>query len=789
MRDFKLFLMNRPKRFLFIFDIIILFITITSIVFIVILAIGMFKTFYAILISLILIIIIIFIFNIRIKLSDSRFDLGILVILLIAVIFRFQPYLFLAGGQDQGWYICMSKNFEENGTYDFRDQFRDELNPEQKSYYDKSNNGWFAGLVELGNSKYSACFYPLHPLWMATFGKIFGDENRVYSLLLFSLLSIIAFYFLAYEISNHNKYTAYLIGIFLAANPLHVFMSKYPCAEIVALAFMSLSIYYLVRYVKSLNEENGGLFNIIISILLFNCFLYTRISAFLYVPFYCFTAFIGILFINDKKIKKNLLIYLAILLIMFLISTFYYYIFIRPLYNMLLGFIAPLFRRYQQYWNIILIVLFLIYILFLLIINYINTLIKKEDWKKLIIRIFYFLISVIFIVTIVYNLFIFYNIGFTSNMADHRWEIGGNGFRDIRVMTLYNIGLYLSPIGILVLFYAFYYYRKKLKPVFLLLLSFITLFWFYNLLYSPYISYQFYYSRYLISEVIPYSLLLIALFLGDILLNNRQKFIRIVNYIFIILITGYFLFYSSFQFLGKESASQLFFYQLKKLVHTNDVLLYQEPYNFNYHIIGTPLKYYYNFNLVRLFDINGFDDMKIFSQGFDNVYILSLYKENDNEFRKYLGSFTYQFGYFFNGTHQHYQDNPIKPSKKSFQLPFYSAMIPSQYCEWERTYYLYQFNKKAQYKTNKLIVVRPGAVYPEQLVNYHDDNIWTKGDAIIKELNITLEKNYKFVAIHTYGWNPNKNNIKLLQLHFYINQKELKYKLFKNDTFYFTMHQ
>jgi hypothetical protein len=141
------------------------------------------------------------------------------------------------GGQDQGVYVNMSKAFEDRGEVFQIDQVRNKLKQENiKTIYDASNlgngvveknkyeGGFLPGvyIVDKANSKNVFQFYHLHPLWMAIFGKIFGDHNRVYALVFFSLISIISFYLLAFELTN-NRGLAFITGCFLAINPLHVF--------------------------------------------------------------------------------------------------------------------------------------------------------------------------------------------------------------------------------------------------------------------------------------------------------------------------------------------------------------------------------------------------------------------------------------------------------------------------------------------------------------------------------------------------------------------------------------
>ena len=73
--------------------------------------------------------------------------LPVLLLILIAVLFRSEPYLYIMGGQDQGVYVNMSKAFEDRGEVFQIDQVRNKLKQENiKTIYDGSNLG--NGVVE-----------------------------------------------------------------------------------------------------------------------------------------------------------------------------------------------------------------------------------------------------------------------------------------------------------------------------------------------------------------------------------------------------------------------------------------------------------------------------------------------------------------------------------------------------------------------------------------------------------------------------------------------------------------
>jgi hypothetical protein len=168
----------------------------------------------------------------KINIKNNTHILPILMLLLIALLFRSEPYHYVAGGQDEGVYVNMSQYYDKYGKIFITDETRENLTDELKKSYDSMNlrienrnnvrvedqkeGAYLPGVYvkDQQNSEYVFQFYQLHPLWMSIFGKIFGDENRVYSLVFFSLLSLVAFYLLAFEFTK-RKGLAFCAGALL----------------------------------------------------------------------------------------------------------------------------------------------------------------------------------------------------------------------------------------------------------------------------------------------------------------------------------------------------------------------------------------------------------------------------------------------------------------------------------------------------------------------------------------------------------------------------------------------
>ncbi len=780
---------NSRNKDIALIDIIVLFTCIVSIISIILLSCNLFKSLTVIIFSFIILavilFIIIFVFKYKFQIKDKRFDIIILPVLFIAVLFRFQPYLYLAGGQDEGLYIAMSKQFEEQGKYVFADRFREKLSENEKIIYDNDKNGIFPGVVNLGNNNRTMHFYPLHPMLMAIFGNILGDDNRVYSLVFLSLLSVIAFYLIAYEISGKRKFPAYLAALFIAMNPLLTFMSKFPVSEMTALAFSSFSFYYLLKYYQDSKEEKYGNLYPVLSFLLFNSLCYTRISAFMYIPFFLILPVIIMIFVKNRKVKMGLILTIFSIILFFVLSILYYYHFEPIVYS---GWLYRyIIRVFGKNWMLI----SGFFLLFTVLILIISSIIFKKD-KNIFIKEFFLnninlIFFIAFLVLLVLSGIDFYQLGFTSKYTSIRWEYGNQGFRDIRFTAIYNIFLYLSPIGFFVVFYALSFFIKHKNPLINLLIGFILLFWSYVLIFNKIVNYQFYYARYFSTEVIPYTLLFLALSFDRFLNICNNRYGKTFLYFLISFMLVYFGFFASFQFLGKEGADTGFFTQLKGKIAENDILFYNEPYEFSYNIIGTPLKYYYDLNLLNLNDLNNIELINAFVGSGKSIFVLSPYRVGNLNYLEYLDEYKYENGFYFNGTHLHYQDNNIKPSIRTLELPFYRYLIPSQYCVWERIYYLYKLNKKSVYFHRSYSIIRPREMMSGHLLNFYNDYIWTSGDGIIKDLNINLQADNKYIVIQTFGWNPDRNIRNSINLNVFIEGINLKYITFKNNAYYFIL--
>ena len=184
----------------------------------------------------------------------------LLLVLVAALPFRTEPFPTIEDDRDQGVYASMSAHLQREGTAFVDDRLPEAL-PDQRSreiYRAGAPADSDAGNPERPDLHLSPTgdgdvfrVAPLHPLWMAIFAEAFGDAARFHALGFFGLLGVLGLSLLAFELTG-SRPAAFAAGILVATNPLHVFFSRSPASEAVALAFSSLGFYYLARALRGM---------------------------------------------------------------------------------------------------------------------------------------------------------------------------------------------------------------------------------------------------------------------------------------------------------------------------------------------------------------------------------------------------------------------------------------------------------------------------------------------------------------------------------------------------------
>jgi len=632
--------MPKDNPRLHIFESVFLFVVLVSISSLFLLVLNRFSSINAVLLGSIVFVFFSAVFKFKFALSDERFGRGIFIILIVALFFRAEPYLWVMGGQDQGIYVNMSATYERTGSTFITDEVRENIDSAKiRDYYDTNNQmnirmvreKQYEGehlpgvyIKDLSESEYVFQFYPLHSIWMAIFGKFLGTSNRVYSLVFFSFISIVAFYLLGFELSGEKKLPGYLAAAFLAVNPLHAYFSKFPVSEVVFLAFSSSAFYFLVRYYKDSLKGRIRPFYLFLSAGLMACLFFTRISGFMYIPLFYLLLLTSVLFKQRGGVRKQFITYVLAVFGLYGISVLYgltySYPYSRDIYWLTFA------QRLGGNWGAKLSLLAVLAVLPLIAVSFSKSRKLKSYLQKIAILLRNNLHLILYAVILLAS-YRAYQLGFTTKfvgtLADVRWHVANLGWRSILFSNLFVAILYLSPFAFLLVLLAANYFRKKKSALTSSLLVFLAAFGLYALVIKFITPYQYYYARYLLSELLPYSLLLASLYLGY--LFSKTRLCRVAAYLLTGLIFAYSLFFTSFQLLGRGAdGADTALERVQARMDEGDLLLILKE-GFPLHPrIATPLSYYYGLNI---FSFGEAKDMLTVLQGtvtnYGDIFVLS----------------------------------------------------------------------------------------------------------------------------------------------------------------------
>lgn len=601
-------------------------------------------------------------------------DPFLVLILLAALLFRSEPYLWIMGGQDQGTYVNMSAQYERTGSPFIKDRMREQVDAVDLPYYDQTqilykritedakdlkgkypikfspekNRFYFAMtqpavyLKNLSRSEYVFQFYPLHPIWMAIFAKMFGSDNRVYAVVFFSLLSIFAFFKLALELSGGNRYAGYLTAAFLALNPLHAYFAKFPVSETPGLFFSACGFLFLAKYYRKLKDGVSLAKYALLSLGAFFCLFLTHISGFLYAIFFSAAVIYMLVSDCDAYMKASLFKCYILFTALFLFSVGYGYFYSYPyFYEIFSALLRPVLGHY---WASIMVGALLFYLVVLVVLS--RKLMNNNISIKLLTYRLDFLLLFMFGLIVFTACFRIYQIGCTEKYLGHiyydkEFKLVGNFLLTLETSNLFVYIKYLSPPAFLFLPMSVVVQKVRRKTLvdvenstckklaatnsspntlslhpyrnsyISLLLAFIVFISAFRLVANNVAPYQYYYARYLLAELVPYSLLLVSISLGGMLVSEeRQK--KVLVALIVLSMVVYFGYITWYQFKGREAEGAAA--SLRRVAGRLDdskLLVYKfedgKAYSPADSFIIMPLMYYYGANMLFT---NSLDELK-----------------------------------------------------------------------------------------------------------------------------------------------------------------------------------
>ncbi|MDD4110574.1 MAG: hypothetical protein PHS54_03360 [Clostridia bacterium] len=662
----------------------------------------------------------------------------------------------------------MAAYYSENGSAFINDDIRDQLISDYQDLYDKLNQGkvWQSGtdhpryvadkyegnhlpgvyIKNLENSEYVFQFYPLHPLWMSLFGVVFGNGGMVWALTFFSLLSLIGAYLIAYELSGRRRLAGIILALLLAINPLHAFFSKFPVSEVPALAFTFLGFYYLLKFYNDSKEQKSNIFDLFFSSWMFFGLFFTRITGFMYIPFFLLIGFLSF-FHSNSEIKKNIILYIVSVIALFMGSLFYGYFYSYPYFKdiFLISF-SKLFDIVSLHMLVVICIGGLM--MFVLAKFHLFKKLKErmidfiEFIRKLLPYLFY---SIIILGAYKAYIFAFTNATVMDSL-NTRWQFAYQQWKSIGYTSLSVELTYLTIVGFLLLLIAVYSLGKSRKTTNNLLVVFLSMFWFYILFLQYRIPYQYYYARYHLSEVLPFSLLAVSIFLTAIW--YRKKWGKYFVPVIVGIMCLFLLPITMVQFAGAENEGvHKPLGEIAEIVE-DDILLVGKNISDS---IVTSLKFYYELKVVKFSqdcdnNSESFAFIKSLSEiNKGDIFYITTREINDSTL-EFMNRMSFKSGLFEHG--------PRPPTKFLFH-------------EME-DFFLYRIDVDNLNQSSELF-----RFYMEianfDLEGFYSDKLWTKGDARIVDLDYKIKTDDTTVVIKLAGFHPYKNQPDKMGLRLLIN--------------------
>lgn len=558
-------------------------------------------------------------------------------LILFAAVFRLEPYPWINGGQDQGVYVSMSAYYQKGGNLFITDPISDKLSNETLKTIYKENlpEGSFQpGVFYSSRNDYVFQFYHLHPLWMAIFADFLGDGARIYSLTFFSLLSIIFLSLLAFELSG-SRAAALAVGILLAVNPLHAFFSKWPVTEIVALAFSSMAFYYLARAYRLADYVVPSRWALGISCLSLSMLFFVRISGFLYLPALLLVFMVGTWFyqVHNNRFGKDLAAFSVACICLYVLSVFYGLSF-SPNYSIYI-YRSNFGRFANGDWILVMSVI----LIFMLLTMYVwhSHLCHAKVGKKFSFwlqpNVFVVFLVVITVVASVFSLHQVYLLGYTDTFASNswlgsRWKLSGSGIAAVERSSVLNWILYSSPFLVAVGIVALLKRGADWKVALLLVVPVTAMLLFF--LRTIVLPYQYYYARYLLTEAVPYIIIVfVVVTIGSGIAVWRRAGIAAVA-----LSVLWFGYLTIQQFGAEEGIRPLnVLKQIATHVDQDDVLLIEPSgWSISSFHFETPLRFYFGIKMFTL----PHEQRKLYAQeisgSFRRVFLLTPKPIEDDHF-------------------------------------------------------------------------------------------------------------------------------------------------------------
>lgn len=175
----------------------------------------------------------------------------VIVLCLLAVLFFFRPFEYVAGDGDPGYYFNNGYNIASTGSVNVIDESVGEMSDaELKTFFSKGISQFIPfHLRARQTGKIQPLLYHLLPVWIGIFIMLFGTWGGLFVAPLFALLSVVAVFALA------RRFTG-LFGATAGAALLCVFFPQFyfarePASEIFCQFFVVVAALFLLEFLRT----------------------------------------------------------------------------------------------------------------------------------------------------------------------------------------------------------------------------------------------------------------------------------------------------------------------------------------------------------------------------------------------------------------------------------------------------------------------------------------------------------------------------------------------------------
>lgn len=561
------------------------------------------------------------------RLLDGLNWYHVLIILFVALSFRLPAFNYVFGGQDQGVYVNMASSIKNNGSIKAKDPVIDAFVGEYYDIYLKDNyaSSYLPGVYRVtgGDGKVDVefQFYHLFPIWMALTEDVFGAEATVYTLTFFSLMSLLLIYQLVSLVTDRPKY-GLIAALLISLNPLHSFFSRWPVTEIPTLMFAIAGFLGAFAYSVSDKQKKFTAHRfLVLSALSFACLFFTRISGFIYIPILTLIYLASLYAGPGEKFSRDMAFWFWGVILLYALSVWYGLEFSsnysRAIYQISFS------KVFDDKWVFGILSLSALFVSMSIFAYFLRNNLLARGWVVFLMKKAEYFIGILFLIAVVVSVYRVYAFAFTDRYASDPWiqglwKLSGKGMESVAASSLVATIIAITPITFVIFFYFMLRRCESgvgniIKMAVLVIFSFIGVFNFF-------VPYQPYYDRYLVSELVPYILILVVVFFAWMDSGVLRSFFGVF-----LLIGALFAGALSLMHVGKIEQRGAFedLERIASHIGERDLVLLQGQDLWGK--IKTPLVLKFKKNVVSVSDesIENKKYLDYVSARYDNVYLLS----------------------------------------------------------------------------------------------------------------------------------------------------------------------